>query len=42
LSGPKMFGIFQWADPMPFIRFAFSSIFPTMGKMAMKKLRSKG
>ena len=42
LSGPKIFGIFKWADPMPFIRFSFSSMFPTMGRMAMKKLRSKG
>jgi predicted ATP-grasp superfamily ATP-dependent carboligase len=42
LSGPKIFGIFKWADPMPFIRFSFSSMFPTMGRMAMRKLRSKG
>ncbi len=42
LSGPKMFGIFQWGDPMPFIRFSLSSMFPTMGRMAMRKLRSKG
>jgi D-aspartate ligase len=42
LSGPKMFGIFKWSDPMPFIRFSFSSIFPTMGRMAVRKLRSKG
>lgn len=42
LSGPKIFGIFKWADPMPFIRFSISSMFPTMGRMAMRKLRSKG
>jgi D-aspartate ligase len=42
LSGPKIFGIFQWADPMPFVRYLFSSMVPTMGQMALRKIRSKG
>ena len=42
LSGPKMFGIFRWADPMPFLRYTLSSMFPAMGKMALRKMRSKG
>ncbi len=42
LSGPKMFGIFKWGDPMPFLRYAWSSMFPTMSKMALRKIRSKG
>lgn len=42
MSGPKMFGIFRWADPMPFLRYAWGSMFPTMGRMALRKIRSKG
>jgi D-aspartate ligase len=42
LSGPKMYGIFQWADPMPFLRYSVSYMFPTVGRMALRKIRSKG
>ena len=42
ISGPKIFGIFRWADPMPFLHYAVASMFPTMGRMAWRKLRTKG
>jgi hypothetical protein len=42
ISGPRIYGIFRWADPMPFLHHAVASMFPTMGKMAWRKLRTKG
>jgi len=42
ISGPKMFGIFAWDDPMPFLRHSLGHMLPTMGKMAWGKLRQKG
>lgn len=42
ISGRRMYGIFQWADPMPFLRYAVSYMFPTVGRMALRKIRSKG
>jgi predicted ATP-grasp superfamily ATP-dependent carboligase len=42
ISGPKIFGIFRWADPMPFLHHAVASMFPTVGRMAWRKLRTKG
>jgi hypothetical protein len=42
ISGPRIYGIFRWADPMPFLHYAVASMFPTMGKMAWRKLRTKG
>jgi predicted ATP-grasp superfamily ATP-dependent carboligase len=41
-SGRKMFGIFSWRDPMPFLRYSFSSMVPRMGRMAWSKIRQKG
>ena len=41
-SGPKMFGIFSWRDPLPFLRYSLSCMIPKMSKMAWSKLRHKG
>lgn len=41
-SGPKMFGIFSWNDPVPFLRYSFGCMIPRMGRMAWSKIRHKG
>jgi len=41
LSGPKMFGIFRWADPMPFLHY-LGSMLPGMSRMAIRKIWNKG
>ena len=41
LSGPKMFAIFAWDDPWPFLRYSLQSMLPAMGRMAWAKLRNK-
>lgn len=41
-SGPKMFGIFSWRDPLPFLRYSLSCMVPRMGRMAWSKIRQKG
>lgn len=40
LSGPKMFAIFAWDDPLPFLRYGLQSMLPAIGKMAWAKLRN--
>jgi D-aspartate ligase len=41
LSGPKMFAIFAWDDPLPFLRYSLQSMLPTIGRMAWAKLCNK-
>ncbi len=38
LAGPKMFGIFSWNDPMPFLHHSFGYMLPRMGRRAWGKL----
>jgi D-aspartate ligase len=35
LSGPRMYGIFSWRDPWPFVRYFFTGILPTITKQAV-------
>jgi D-aspartate ligase len=37
LSGPRMFGIFKWNDPLPFLRHCLS-VLPALAKAAANKL----
>lgn len=41
ISGPRMYGIFQWNDPLPSLRYTCSVLIPDLLKKAVKKL-SKG
>jgi predicted ATP-grasp superfamily ATP-dependent carboligase len=41
LSGPKMFAIFAWDDPLPFLRYSLGSMLPGMGKLAWAKIRNR-
>jgi len=40
LSGPWMFGIFKWNDPLPFIRHSIS-LLPALAKATANKLRGR-
>jgi D-aspartate ligase len=38
LSGPRIYGIFSWRDPWPFVRYMFTVLLPTIAKQAFRKL----
>jgi D-aspartate ligase len=38
LSGPRMYGIFSWRDPWPFVRYFLTIVLPLMTKQALGKL----
>jgi D-aspartate ligase len=41
LSKPRVYGIFSWADPWPFVRYMFTVVLPTIARQAFRKLRRK-
>jgi len=38
LIGPRVYGIFAWQDPMPLLRYALSTMLPTLSRRALSKL----
>lgn len=41
LSGPRVYGIFSWRDPWPFVRYLFTVILPTVAKQVVGTLRKE-
>jgi predicted ATP-grasp superfamily ATP-dependent carboligase len=41
LAGPRVYGIFSWSDPWPFVRYMFTAVLPTIAKEAFQKLRKR-
>jgi predicted ATP-grasp superfamily ATP-dependent carboligase len=41
LSGRRMYGIFAWNDPLPFLRYAITVLIPVMVKTILIKLQGK-
>jgi D-aspartate ligase len=41
LSGPRIYGIFSWADPRPFVRYMFTVVLPAIAKQAFRQLRRR-
>jgi predicted ATP-grasp superfamily ATP-dependent carboligase len=39
LSSPRIYGIFSWGDPWPFVRYMFSVVLPAIAKQAFRKLQ---
>jgi D-aspartate ligase len=41
LSGPRMYSIFRWSDPIPFLRYSIGTLAPTIGATAIRKMRRR-
>jgi len=39
LPRPRIYGIFSWSDPWPFVRYMFGVMLPGVAKQAFRKLR---
>jgi D-aspartate ligase len=41
LSGPRIYGIFAWSDPLPFVRYSLTVGLPRLGKKIVTELGHK-
>jgi len=41
LPRPRVYGIFSWGDPWPFVRYMFTVVLPAIAKQAFRKLQRK-
>jgi predicted ATP-grasp superfamily ATP-dependent carboligase len=41
LAGKRMYGIFSWDDPLPFIRYSIGTLAPMIARAALRKIRRR-
>jgi D-aspartate ligase len=39
LAGRRIYGVFAWNDPLPFLRYSLATLFPTLVGAAVRKIR---
>lgn len=41
LAGKRIYGMFAWDDPLPFVRYSFAVLFPILALAAVRKIRAR-